>query len=225
MPMHTFNISMAERCALAIAAVALLLTALGVAEALEYRRALLASEPWRLITGHLVHINWAHAVINVLALLIVARLFSPDLTVLRQMTVLLTAGFVISAGLTLGRPDIAWYRGLSGVLHALFFAGATTWLLRTQPRSVGALWLPAALFFGGWIKVALEQPTGNVLPPRTARHGRSHPGTAAPSAERCRPSLCRDGPPARKRRAPSSSSCSQLASARRRRCSLLRRPL
>jgi rhomboid family GlyGly-CTERM serine protease len=164
MPMRPFNISMAERCALAIAAVALLLTALGVAEALEYRRALLASEPWRLITGHLVHINWAHAVINVLALLIVARLFSPDLTVLRQMTVLLTAGFVISAGLTLGRPDIAWYRGLSGVLHALFFAGATTWLLRTQPRSVGALWLPAALFFGGWIKVALEQPTGNALP-------------------------------------------------------------
>jgi len=164
MPMRILTFSMAERYALAVAAVALLLTALGITETLEYRRALLASEPWRLLTGHLVHINWPHALINALALLIVARLFSPDLGVGRQLAVLLASALVISLGLAAFFPGIAWYRGLSGALHALFFAGAAVWLLRTRPRDLRSLWLPAALFFGGWIKVALEQPAGEALP-------------------------------------------------------------
>ena len=32
------------------------------------------------------------------------------------------------------------------------------------PEVCAPLWLPAALFFGGWIKVALEQPGGDTLP-------------------------------------------------------------
>jgi membrane associated rhomboid family serine protease len=71
---------------------------------------------------------------------------------------------VISLGLAALAPGILWYRGLSGVLHALFFAGAAKWLFSVQHRSVRALWLPAALFVGGWIKVALEQPAGDALP-------------------------------------------------------------
>lgn len=162
--MRTLSFSLAERCALALAALTLLLAALGVAEALEYRRALLAGEPWRLVTGHLVHVNWTHALINALALLVVARLFAPDLGARRQASVLLVAALAISLGLAAVYPGIAWYRGLSGVLHALFFAGSAAWLMRPGPRSLRALWLPAALYFGGWVKVALEQPTGETLP-------------------------------------------------------------
>ena len=162
--MRHLSLSTAERCALAVGALALVLMMPGTAELLEYRRALLAAEPWRLLTGHLVHLNWPHALINVLALLIVARLFASELEARRQTAVLLTAAFAISAALAQLWPGIAWYRGLSGVVHALFFAGATMWLASTQPRDTRGLWLPAALFFGGWIKVALEQPTGDVLP-------------------------------------------------------------
>jgi rhomboid family GlyGly-CTERM serine protease len=159
-----FPFSTAERWALGIAAVVLLLHASGLGDAFEYRRALLAHEPWRVLTGHLVHINWPHAVINAAALLIVARLFAPDLSAPRQLVVLVTAGVVIGLGLAALAPGILWYRGLSGVLHALFFAGAATWLFSVRHLTARALWLPAAFFAGGWIKVALEQPAGGALP-------------------------------------------------------------
>jgi rhomboid family GlyGly-CTERM serine protease len=111
-----------------------------------------------------VHINWPHALINATALVIVARLFAPDLGAARQGMVLVSAGVVIGLGLATLAPGILWYRGLSGVLHALFFAGAAKWLFSTRTRAVRDLWLPAALFAGGWIKVALEQPAGGALP-------------------------------------------------------------
>jgi rhomboid family GlyGly-CTERM serine protease len=164
MPMHSFSLSAAERCALAVAVFALVLMAPDLAEPLEYRRALLVHEPWRLLTGHFVHLNWPHALINALALMIVARLFAPDLNARRQVSVLLASAVTISVGLAVIYPAIAWYRGLSGVVHALFFAGATTLLASTRAWNLRTLWLPTALLIGGWAKVLLEQPTGEVLP-------------------------------------------------------------
>jgi rhomboid family GlyGly-CTERM serine protease len=164
MPMPLASFSSPERCALALAALSLLLLALGGADALEYRRELLATEPWRYVTGHLVHLNWSHALVNALALLIVARLFAPELGAHRQLAVLFASSLVISAALAVSYPGIAWYRGLSGIVHALFFAGATTWLVQARPRTLRNLWLPLALVIGGWIKVALEQPAGGALP-------------------------------------------------------------
>lgn len=163
----------AERFALAGALLLLLLQAAGsvsppVAQALEYRHAALSTQPWRLFTGHWVHINWLHALVNAAAWLIVARLFAPELGPWRQVILLLVASLAISAGLALGWPQIDWYRGFSGVLHALFFAGATLWLVqnlgRNEARTLRTLWLPVALVLGGWIKVALEQPAAGATP-------------------------------------------------------------
>jgi membrane associated rhomboid family serine protease len=36
--------------------------------------------------------------------------------------------------------------------------------MKARPRDWRRLWLPAALFFGGWIKVAFEQPGGARTP-------------------------------------------------------------
>lgn len=136
--------------------------------ALEYRRALLASEPWRLVTAHLVHVNWQHALINAAAWWLVARLFGPDLDLRRQLAALAAGALAIGAGLAALHPAIDWYRGFSGVLHALYFAGATCWLAnalaRRDARTPRALWLPAALALGGWIKVVLEQPAASATP-------------------------------------------------------------
>lgn len=150
--------------ALVGAAVVLALQALPHISLLEYRRALLTTEPWRWITGHAVHINWAHAAINVAAWWVVARLFAPDLSARRQALVLALSAFAISATLAWFYPSIEWYRGLSGVLHGLFFAGATVWMITARPRTLANLWLPVALWVGGWIKVLLEQPIGAATP-------------------------------------------------------------
>lgn len=154
------ELSRAERLALAGAALLLALHALPAAPWLEYRRAMLAAEPWRMLTGHLVHLNWPHALANAAAWLVVARLFAPELGARRQLLAALTACLGIALGLAWLYPQIAWYRGFSGVLHGLFFAGATraasaALLARARWR---ARWLPLALAAGGTIKVALEQP-------------------------------------------------------------------
>jgi rhomboid family GlyGly-CTERM serine protease len=159
----------------------------GVGAALEYRRALVAAEPWRLVTGHLVHLGWLHLLVNLAAWSILARLYAPDLGAPQQLLVLVASMLLISFGLAKAFPQIAWYRGLSGALHALYFAGAAAWLgsaAATRNRTAGAgsaeragcandrgnpgnavqqLWLPCALFLGGWIKVATEQRGGDLL--------------------------------------------------------------
>jgi rhomboid family GlyGly-CTERM serine protease len=114
-----------------------------------------------------VHIKWTHALINAAAWFIVARLFAPEFARWRQPVVLLASALAITLSLALLHPTIAWYRGFSGVLHGLFFAGALCWLLgtlRAGKTSMNALWLPVVLVAGGAIKVALEQPAGSATP-------------------------------------------------------------
>lgn len=126
---------------------------------LEYRRAALAAEPWRLVTAHVVHINWTHALANAGGWLVLSWLFAPQLDARRQLlSVALGAAFV-SVALAVSQPSIEWYRGASGALHALFFAGATAAVVaRLRGRSRQRALMPQALLAAGWIKVALEQP-------------------------------------------------------------------
>jgi rhomboid family GlyGly-CTERM serine protease len=165
--------SRAERFALAGAVILVLLQAAAAASpdlgsALEYRHSVLAAQPWRLLTGHWVHVNWPHVLVNAAAWFVVARLFARELPPVRQLVVLLAAAVAISAGLMLAYPRIGWYRGFSGLLHGLFFAGAIGWLAQTlakrESRTFGALWLPGALVLGGWVKVVLEQPGAEATP-------------------------------------------------------------
>jgi rhomboid family GlyGly-CTERM serine protease len=155
---RALQISPPERVAIGIGLALIVLHAVGVGDALEYRRAALAAAPWRALTGHLVHLNWPHALVNAAALWVVARLYAADLDAVRQCAALVAAALAVSAALAWWLPSIEWYRGLSGALHGLFFAGAAKWLLAERPRRWQRLWIPAALVAGGWIKVILEQP-------------------------------------------------------------------
>jgi len=161
---HALELSRPERVAVGLALALLVLHALAPGEALEYQRRLLTHEPWRALTGHVVHINWPHALVNAAALWVVARLYAGDLDSRRQLVALIASALAISGALAFLYPSIDWYRGLSGALHGLFFAGATKWLLFERPRTFARLWLPGVLFVGGWIKVALELPGGAATP-------------------------------------------------------------
>lgn len=125
------------------------------ADLLEYRRALAASEPWRLFTGHFVHLSLLHAVLNVVALLLLDRLFADRLKPGALFAILGLAPILVSAVFWAALPELQWYRGLSGVLHAVYFAGCVVWIAASAGR---ARWLPAAALIGGTLKVLIEQP-------------------------------------------------------------------
>lgn len=130
-------------------------------DTLEYRRTLLLAEPWRLLTGHFAHLSLLHAVVNAVALLLLAQLFAGRLRPWEQWAVLAGAPLVISLVFWVAMPGLAWYRGLSGILHALYFTGCVVWLLTTSGR---ARWLPIAALTGGVFKVLLEQPWDDSFP-------------------------------------------------------------
>jgi rhomboid family GlyGly-CTERM serine protease len=124
-------------------------------DALEYRRALLRSEPWRLLTGHFTHLSLLHAMVNSVALILLTKLFAERMRTWEQWAVLLGASLGISLVFWIAMPGLIWYRGLSGDLHALYFAGCVLWLLTSSGRD---RWLPITALAGGTIKVLLEQP-------------------------------------------------------------------
>lgn len=125
------------------------------AELLEYRHALAAKEPWRLFTGHFVHLSFLHALLNCVALLLLDRLFADRLRPRELFAILGFAPILISLAFWLVLPELQWYRGLSGVLHAVYFAGCVAWIALSTHR---ARWLPIAALVGGTLKVLIEQP-------------------------------------------------------------------
>lgn len=126
-----------------------------VAGFLEYRRALAFSEPWRLLTAHYVHLSFLHACLNGVALLLLGHLFADRLRPRDVFAMLALAPLGISITFWLLLPELQWYRGLSGVLHAIYFAGCVAWISQTAGK---ARWLPIAALVGGTVKVLLEQP-------------------------------------------------------------------
>lgn len=138
--------------ALGGAAVLLLIHAAGLGTALEYRRDWLAGQPWRLLTGNWVHINWRHALADAAAWVAMARLYAPELRPGRQAVVILAACTAIGFSFAFCEPTLAWYRGFSGVLHALFAAGAILWLAADRGKATGVWRLES---FGPWILLGL----------------------------------------------------------------------
>lgn len=84
------------------------------------RTALLGGELWRLFTGHLIHLSWAHWALNAVGLLLCAALAHPmprPAVLLGRMAAL---GLGVSLMLLGFDPGLMHYVGLSGVLYGLF---------------------------------------------------------------------------------------------------------
>jgi rhomboid family GlyGly-CTERM serine protease len=96
----------------------------GVREVLRWERAGLADgDLWRLLTGHFVHLDLTHALLNALGLLLVAALWRGAFRVGQWCVILLLAVVAVDAGLWFLDPHLEWYVGASGVLHAAMAAG------------------------------------------------------------------------------------------------------
>lgn len=115
-------------------------------DAFLYERAAIASgQWWRLLSGHLVHTNTAHLLLNgaaVIALWLVfgrSALLGNRHSVARYLALVALLALLISGGLWLWFPGVDNYYGISGVLHGLFCFSAISEL--SQRRWSGALLL------------------------------------------------------------------------------------
>lgn len=102
---------------------------------LRYERAALASgQWWRVVTGHMVHLNIVHLLFNLAALALICELLWGDLNRIQAAALLFFPALGISGMLWLVHPEVAWYAGLSGILHGLWAGCALAGWLSLQPR-------------------------------------------------------------------------------------------
>jgi rhomboid family GlyGly-CTERM serine protease len=141
---------------LVVGTASLLTAMLGSAGRLWFRwdrEAIAANEFWRLVTGHIVHLNPGHLVLNVAGFALVWVLVGGRYRPLGWCLVIAFTVAVMDAGFWFLDPELAWYVGLSGLLHGLLMAG-TVDRLREAPIEAAVL----ALFVIG--KLAWEQYAG-----------------------------------------------------------------
>ncbi|HEY8539702.1 MAG TPA: rhombosortase [Steroidobacteraceae bacterium] len=106
-----------------------------VEHVLRYERTAVveAGEYWRLLTAHLVHLSGRHMALNLAGLLVIAVLFPRQYSPAAWLGIGLASAAVIDIGFLWNDPELAWYVGLSGVLHGALAAGAVAWW-RTQSK-------------------------------------------------------------------------------------------
>ena len=115
---------------------------------LRFERSLIATEPWRLLTAHLVHLGWAHLLLNMLALFMLSALFAQRLRTTQWVRWWLVCSVAVSGGLYYMDSELAVYVGASGVLHGLAATAAVS-QLRHGCREAG--WLLGVLVLKlGW---------------------------------------------------------------------------
>lgn len=118
------------------------------------RPEILEGQLWRILTGHLVHTNVAHGVMNMVALVLIFLLVGARFTLWRWAFTAIVLAFSTSLLLFLFSPEVYWYVGLSGLLHGLLALGLAEALIK-QRDAVHAV---ALLLLG--VKVVREQLPG-----------------------------------------------------------------
>ena len=116
------------------------------------RGGLAAGQWWRLLSGHLVHLDLRHALLNSVGLVLMWALFARDYSPKAWLAIVLGAVAAIDAGLWLGDSTVLWYVGSSGALHGVMAAGALAHL-RNRERDgwVLAALLAAKLLYEQWV--------------------------------------------------------------------------
>jgi rhomboid family GlyGly-CTERM serine protease len=123
------------------------------------RAAIMSGEIWRMITGHLVHLDWQHLALNAAAFIGLGWLIETDGPNGRRtlMSTLVASAVLISCTLLLFAPATAYYAGLSGALNGLFALVCVTMYRSTR------IWIWPALLIGGSAKIIWETTWGSFL--------------------------------------------------------------
>jgi rhomboid family GlyGly-CTERM serine protease len=116
------------------------------------RGGIAAGEWWRLVTGHLVHLDFRHALLNSLGLALMWALFAADYSPRQWLLIALGSFAAIDAGLWLRDSTVLWYVGSSGALHGVMAAGTVAHLRRGERDGwILAAALAAKLTYEQWV--------------------------------------------------------------------------
>ena len=100
-------------------------------ELLRYdAQAIREGELWRLLSGHLVHANLRHLLLNLAGLLLCQALTGPRWSLWRWSGYILALALLISLAFWWLRPGLHGYVGFSGVLFGLYLMAAVDSLRR-----------------------------------------------------------------------------------------------
>ena len=119
------------------------------------RLAISSGELWRLISGHFVHLGWSHFALNTVGLVLISFLVAARFSAIQWLLITLLIIVGIDLGFWILEPQLAWYVGLSGVLHGLLAAGVASGIRDGQSDS----WIIGGLLV---IKIIYEQLVGPV---------------------------------------------------------------
>ena len=89
-------------------------------EVLRYERGLMSAEPWRAVSHALLHLNFQHLLLNLVALACLSFLFRGAFQSGFWLLALLFSSAVSALGMYWFSPGVDWCVGLSGGLHGLF---------------------------------------------------------------------------------------------------------
>lgn len=96
---------------------------------------------WRLLTGHLVHANHIHLLLNMCALAFVLMLFDKQLNNKQWLVLIVVSAIIQSIAFYYLLPQVQRYVGLSGVIHSLYVFGAVRLLALPKERSLACFLL------------------------------------------------------------------------------------
>lgn len=112
------------------------------------RDALAAGQWWRALTGHLIHLGFEHALLDLAGLALMWALFARDYSARGWLLIIALSVIGVDAGLWLLSSTTQWYVGSSGVLHGVLAAGTCAHLKRREPDGwILALFLVAKLVY------------------------------------------------------------------------------
>jgi len=125
-----------------------------ITQSLVYQRTLISQgQLWRLFTGHFLHTNGFHLLLNLAALILLWALHGRFYSIKNYSALFFCCAISTSVGIYFYNTELIQYVGLSGVLHGIFVFGAIMDI--NAKDKTGYL-----LFVGVWLKIAHEQIYG-----------------------------------------------------------------
>ena len=124
---------------------------------LDYSFAQLLREPWRIISGHLIHGSWSHLLINLINIVLLRLVFREWLPVKKWLGFIVFSAVFISLGLWLA-STLQTYVGFSGIFHGLLLYLLLRYQSLTAHKSIRILLISVAVLLTG--KVVYEQVLG-----------------------------------------------------------------